>query len=223
LVTDPDILSLAVTTIDLKNIGLAKAVFDLRQDLDMHATLAVNWSTIKNHSLGVQFFSQVRHRALDSIVLGVCKIYEKEKRNELNSIDGLITELCQTQPKSLDDTAVKTFLETYKGPPIGTSSANAIRSTFNEFQSKYSAELRSFRIARDKIIAHTEYDALIKTVPSYDVMERLFYFAADLYALIVSSFVGGSPDDLRKNRPIRTSLVRLLHEIGISNVKTEME
>jgi hypothetical protein len=209
--------------IDLKNIGLAKVVFDLRQDLDIHAMLAVNWNMIKNGSLGVQFFSQVRHRALDSIVLGMCKIYENEKRNEINSIDGILTELCRAQPNSLDDTALRTFLQTYKGPQIGMPSVNAMRSTFDEFQSKYSAELKSFRTARDKVIAHSEYDALITTVPSYDAMERLFSFAADFYALIVSSFIGGSPDDLRKNGPVRTSLERLLHEIGISNVKTDIE
>lgn len=209
--------------IDRKNIDLAKVVFGLRQDLDVHAMLAGNWNMIKERSFGIPFFTQVRYRALDSIVLGVCKIYENEKRNRLNSIDAIVTELCKLKPKSLDDAAMNTFLKTYKRSLNKKSQAKALRSTLDQFRSKYSAELKSFRIARDKVIAHTEYDALIKTVPSYDVMERLFEFAADFYATITSSFVGGSPDDLRKNRPVRTSLRRLLSEIGLSNLKIDIE
>jgi hypothetical protein len=223
LIANLEILPLVGKPIDRKNIDLAKVVFGLRQDLDVHAMLAVNWNMIKKRSLGIQFFTQVRHRALDSIVLGVCKIYEDEKRNRLNSIDAIVTELCQIQPKSLDDAAMKTFLEMYKRSLNKESPAKALRLTVDQFRRMYSAELKSFRTAREEVIAHTEYDALIKTVPSYDVMERLFDFAADFYAMITSSFVGGSPDDLRKNRPVRTSLRRLLGEIGLSNLKIDIE
>lgn len=70
--------------IDLKNINLAKILYALRQDLDIHCLLSVNWSSIEARNAGYLFFSQVRYRAIDPIVLGVCKVYEKEDRYGLN-------------------------------------------------------------------------------------------------------------------------------------------
>jgi hypothetical protein len=223
LVANLEIPALVGKPIDRKNNGRATVVFGLRQDLDVHAMLAVNWNMIKERSFGIPFFTQVRYRVLDSIVLGVCKIYENEKRNRLNSIDAIVKELSQLQPKSLDDTAMKTFLETYKSSLIGKPPTEALRSTVDQFRGMHSAELKSFRTARDKVIAHTEYDVLSQIVPGPEVMERLFEFAADVYAVIASSFVGSSPNNLRKNRPVRTSLRRLLREIGLSNVKIDMD
>ena len=128
LVANLEIPALVGKPIDRKNNGLATVVFGLRQDLDVHAILAGNWNMIKERSFGIPFFTQVRYRALDSIVLGVCKIYENEKRNRLNSIDAIVTELCKIKPKSLDDAAMNTFLKTYKRSLNKKSQAKALRT-----------------------------------------------------------------------------------------------
>src|SRR2546427_26675 len=99
------------TALDRKNIDLSKVVYDLRQDLDIHCLLCANWSKIHEGRYGTQFFTQVRRRVLDSIVLAICKIYEQETRHELNSIDGIIRLLRQINPKPLDPSPIKEFLQ----------------------------------------------------------------------------------------------------------------
>ncbi|MFQ5992979.1 MAG: hypothetical protein ACE5NA_11135 [Nitrospiraceae bacterium] len=209
--------------IDLKNIGLAKILHSLRQDLDIHCLLSVNWSGIEACNAGNLFFSQVRYRAIDSIVLGVCKVYEKEDRYDLNSIDGVIAGLRQTGPTLLNDASIKDFVAEYGGTSPVTCPVCMLESTVDAFREQYGSDLHRFKKARNKVIAHSEYAVVTKTVPSYDVMERLFCFGADFYSVIGRAFLGISPDDLTVNRPVRADLERILHQLGIVDVKTEME
>ena len=61
------------------------------------------------------------------------------------------------------------------------------------------------------------------SVPSYEVMECLCSFGADFYSVISRAFLGSSPDDLTRNRRVKVDLERMLHQMGIVDVKTEME
>jgi len=83
--------------------------------------------------------------------------------------------------------------------------------------------LKRFKTARDKVVAHSEYQAMIKTVPSFDCMEKLFEFGADFYGAVSHSFIGCGPDDLRKRREVKRDFCKLLKAIGVKDIKTEME
>jgi hypothetical protein len=48
--------------------------------------------------------------------------------------------------------------------------------------------IEEIRTARDKVIAHSDYQAMIESVPSFDCMEKLLEFGADFYG-VVSQFV----------------------------------
>jgi hypothetical protein len=61
----------------------------------------------------------------------------------------------------------------------------------------------------------------IDSVPSYDVMENLCFFAADFYTVVSRAFIGSGPDDLRTNRPVQVALVNLLKQLGIADVRTD--
>jgi hypothetical protein len=212
------------TALDRKNTDLSKVVYDLRQDLDIHCLLCANWSKIYEGRRATQFFVQVRRRALDSIVLGICKIYEDQKtRHELNSVDGIIRQLQQINPTPLYPPEIEEFLRYYCEDPVVTTSVEAIDALTAKFRAKHQDHLRQFKNARDKVIAHSEYDVVLRTVPSYDIMEQLFLFAARFYAMITSAFVGGSPDDLTRNRRVKTSLRSLLQQLGLEDVKEDLE
>jgi hypothetical protein len=86
--------------IDHKNIGLAKILFSLRQDLDIHCLIRVNGSQIDHHRPGNWFLGHVTMRALESIVLAICNIYEDENgRYELNSIQGVLNSLSRRRDR----------------------------------------------------------------------------------------------------------------------------
>lgn len=209
------------TAIDLKNIGLAKLVFDLRQDLDLYCLLSANWTEI-NDQFGVAgLFPQIRRRVLGGIILGLCKAYEVEGHMySLNSIDGIMQQLKNDNLEPFDDSALRDFVNASPGK---TLPVDALDVTINSFKTQYRAELEKFKQARDKVIAHSEFLALIDTVPSYDVMEKLFLFVSKFYEAISTAFWGINPDDIPNNRPAYVDLVRLLEILGIENVKTDLQ
>ena len=78
------------------------------------------------------------------------------------------------------------------------------------------------------MVAHSEFGFNPNDLPSYDVMERLFGFGADFYMLVSSAFVSTAsvsvvPCDLNSNRKVKVGLKRVLHELGLTDIKTEME
>jgi hypothetical protein len=68
------------SSIDQKNIELAKTLFCLRQDMDVHCLIAVNVPKIEANGIGTLFFGHVQKRMIESIVLAICKLYEDYMR-----------------------------------------------------------------------------------------------------------------------------------------------
>jgi len=218
--------SLQGTRIDIQNIFLAKLLSDLRQDLDVYRLLSVNWREIEQHRFGKDVFGHFRRRALGAVVTGICKIYEQQGNRykyKLNSIYGIMESLRGGDAKVLNESTLERFVQNYSGLPMRNPARDALQSTIDEFKNKHSAELEKFKEARDKVIAHSEFIGLVEKLPSYDVMETFFFFAADFYEVITEAFVGCEPDFQRSNRPVKVDLGSLLQEIGVVNVKTDFE
>jgi hypothetical protein len=97
-VNSAELEELVGSSIDHKNIELAKTLFPLRHDLDIHCLIGVNAAQLNKHSPGRFFFGHVAMRILESIVLAICKVYENEKRYELNSIQGVLNSLSHRSP-----------------------------------------------------------------------------------------------------------------------------
>lgn len=138
------------SSIDDKNIELAKILFSLRHDLDIHCLIGVNASEINQTRPGKLFLGHVSMRVLESIVLAICKVYEDEKRYELNSIQGVLNSLSHRIPNAnMDEESVRAFVTQYGGPSERTDLLNALQATFDQFKKTYSAELFRFKTARD--------------------------------------------------------------------------
>jgi len=123
----------------------------------------------------------------------------------------------------MSEQSVRDFVQEYGGPSEERDSSKALRSTVDLLKNKYAEDLKRFKTARDKVVAHSEYQAMIKTVPSFDCMEKLFEFGADFYGAVSHSFIGCGPDDLRKRREVKRDFCKLLKAIGVKDIKTEME
>ncbi len=210
------------TPIDEKNIGLAKLLYGLRQDLDIYCLISVNADAINQRGVGT-FFGHLQQLAIVSITLSICKIYEEERGYELNSIRGVFRHLRKEEPTALDATKLKGFIEKYDGPLNVESPISALQLTIDGLRDRYRCELDRFKTFRDKQAAHSEYAINIDTLPSYDAMEKLFFFGADFYDLVSAAFVGVGPCDLRTQRPVKMGLGRLLQELGLEDVKTDIQ
>jgi hypothetical protein len=211
------------TPIDQKNIGLAKLLYELRQDLDIYCLISVNANRINQRGIGKSFFGRLQQLALRSITLNICKIFEEEKGYELNSIGGVLRHLLTEAATILDDTKMRDFIRKYNGPSHFGSPISALQSAIDGFREKIKVELDRFKAFRDKKAAHGEYNIVIETLPSYDVMENLFFFGADFYNLVSAAFVGVAPYDLKTERRVKVGLKRLLEELGLEDIKTNME
>ena len=211
------------TPIDEKNIGLARLLYELRQDLDIYCLISVNADRINQRGVGKSFFGHLQQLALRSITLNICKIFEEEKGYELNSIGGVLRHLLTEAPTTLDDAKMRDFIRKYNGPSDFGNPICTLQSTIDGFREKFKIELDRFKAFRDKKAAHSEYGIVIETLPSYDVMENLFCFGADFYNLVSAAFVGIVPSDLKTERRVKVGLKRLLEELGLGAIKTNME
>jgi len=209
--------------IDQKNIGLAKLLYELRQDLDIYCLISVNADEINKIGVGKSFFGRLKQLVLMSISLNICKIFEKEKGYELNSIRGVIRYLATDTLEISNDNRLIKFIQKYEGPSSFTDSTSALQLTIDGFEKKYNSEFEQFKSFRDKKAAHSEYDVCFDRLPSYECMESLFSFGAEFYNLISAAFIGIGPCDLMTGRKVKIGLKKLLEKLGLGTVKTNME
>ena len=210
------------TPIDHKNIGLVKLLYELRQDIDIYCLISINDDGINQRGVGKSFIFRLRQLVIKSIALSICNIYEYKNKYELYSIHGVLINLPNEVRTTLDDNKLKAFIQKYNGLLTSDNSISAIESTIKGFRKRYKDELNRFKAFRDKKVAHSEFGFTGDSLPSYDMMEKLFYFGADFYELVSASFVGVDPHDLRGQGPVKTSLKRLFQELGIKDIKTDM-
>jgi len=211
------------TPIDRKNIGLLKLLYGLRQELDIYCLISVNATAINQPCAGKNFWGHIQQLALESIVLKVCKIYEEEKTYPFNSIGGVLRHILKVSPQALDNLKIEEFIRKYSGPTGTAGYTSRLETTVNQFREKYCHELDQLKQCRDKKAAHSEHGITIDSLPPYNVMESLFYFGADFYALVAAAFIGVGPMDLTTSRPVKSSLISLFNDLGFENIVTDMQ
>jgi len=193
-------------------------------DTDAGLTIASNIISVNADKLpsGKTFFGFIQNSALASICIDICKIYEQEKGYELNSINGVINSLQSAQAKTLDENELSRFLRKYETSISSDCHICALKFATRTFYKKHSRDLARFKQHRNKQAAHSEYGIAPKDLPSYDVMEKLFIFGADLHNLVSSVFVGAGVVDLNES-PTKRSFLLLLQKLGLENIETDMD
>lgn len=216
-------------TVDNKNIGLFDNLWRLRQALDVHCLISVNWNAIRKQGVGRDFFFFLELLCVHSIVLHTCKVFEEERHAEqgeveyeLNSIDGVLRAIDKERAAVLDSARIRDFVRKY-GSDSGKDGLAALRSVIAKFRNEHSKALRSFRTLRNKWVAHSEFRFSAEGAPSYDVMERLFDFGLDFYMLVSRAFISVGPCNLNADRRVKASLMRVFEALGIEEIATEME
>ena len=214
---------------DNKNICLAKDnLWELRQALDVYCLVAANADSIGKKGAGKSFFYFLRISYVHLIAIDICKIFEDEckqgkVRYELNSIDGVLKSLADSQPSVPNPAKVNSFVRKYSNGRGEDGTISVISLTVDDFKTKYQKELERFKTFRDKRGAHSEFGFNPRDLPSYDIMERLFNFGLDFYMLVSEAFISVGPCDLNSDRKVKRGFMKVLLEHGLENVKTEME
>ncbi|MGD8501369.1 MAG: hypothetical protein PVJ86_12025 [Phycisphaerales bacterium] len=213
--------------IDNKNIGLAKNLWRLRQALDVHCLISANWDAIKKMGWK-NFFGFLEMSYQHLIVLYICKVFEKETdkqgkvKYDLDSIEGVLRAIDNEKAAVLHSTSIRDFAQEYGGDSDKDGLAS-VSSVVEKFRKEHNEALSRFRTLRDKWVAHGESEFNPKDAPSYDIMERLFNFGLDFYVLVSEAFISVGPADLNRDRKVKMSLKRMLRELGLEEIKTEME
>jgi len=215
--------------IDNKNIGLVKNLWELRQALDVDCLTSTNADFINQRGAGKVFFGFVQSLCLRFITLEICKIFEDEKKGkrgevkyELNSIDGVLKAIEDDNLSIPDSLRVRGFLEKYGHERSKEGLLSELSSVVAEFKKNHQKELKEFQTVRDKWIAHSEYEFSWENLPSYAVMEQLFDFGWGFYSAI-SETIGVGPCNLDSSRQVKGSMTKILRDLGLENVETEMK
>ncbi|MBN2138838.1 MAG: hypothetical protein JW720_13600 [Sedimentisphaerales bacterium] len=217
--------------IDNRNTGLVKNLAMLRNTLDVYCLISANSNAINKSNVSTNFFTFIEMSCHRLIILYICKVFEKENVNqgkvryELDSIEGLLRHIRNENKNVLDKfgkAAVADFLQKY-GDGSGENGVEAISSAVENFKRKHSRALNKFKTVRDKWLAHCESGFNPKYAPSYDIMEKLFNFGLDFYMLVSKAFLSVGQADLNKNRKVKMGFKRMLEELGLKEIRTEIE
>lgn len=201
---------------DDKNIGLAKMIFWLRQNLELYELISVNVVNLRKVGASEALFGHLQKLAMEAIAVTICKIYEVEKRNELNSIVGVINALpernqyTQAQLRSVERFAEKQGMRKECEHP-----KEYLSQLFSEFTVAHAEGFSSLRRFRDKFASHSEHNFELGTLPSFEEFEALYTFADGFYRLISEEFLDVGPALFELY--VRTGFIKLLKAIGIKN------
>lgn len=201
---------------DDKNIGLAKMIFWLRQNLELYELITANVENLKAVGASEALFSHIQRLAMESIAVTICKVYEEEKRNELNSIIGVINALPEgisyTQAKRH---SVERFAEKHGMRKECEYPREYLAQLLSEFTVAHAESFSSLRRFRDKFASHSEHKFELGALPSLEEFEALYAFADGFYRLISEEFLEVGPALFPLY--VRTGFIRLLQAIGIKN------
>ena len=194
--------------LDMKNVGLMHTLADLRTNLDIYEILMANIEEIRAIGSGKSFFNFIRQQSIQHIALGLRKVFENEKRHPLTSLDGVI--------KSMLDNSHK-----YQVPTEKIEKIQHTKTELSKICKRLGSELNSLKIYRDKVIAHSEFEPDVESLPSFDAMTELYNFAYGVYALLSKEVVHVHPLPLGMDPKPKIALISVLSKFGVSEVKQE--
>ena len=217
------------THLDRKNIGLAKLIYRLRQDLDVYRIIGLNAAAAKR--LGGQqvsggFFGYVQGAALESAALTARKIYDWEdprKQYKLNSISGVMARIDKHRFSPEQAKAVERFCVKFGKTVVEKRPATYLRKTSVAFQKKHTVSLERLRRFRNQHVAHSEFMIFRKgakpdkALPSLEEFEELFDFAVDFYKLVSDGLLNVGPTGFAPYAG--TGLVRTLKNLGLPDAQ----
>jgi predicted DNA-binding mobile mystery protein A len=201
--------------VDSKNIGLAKQLYWLRQNLSLYELVSVNAGKIRDAGASDALFGHIQSLALQAIAVTLCKIYEREDTSGLNSIDGVINALLNSGYTDVQRTAAERFARMHGMPRACENPKEFLRGLLGAFLLGHADTFGALKRFRDKFVVHSEYGFEPEALPSFDDFEALYQFAYDFYFLVSDAFLGIGPALMSMH--VSSGFRRLLTQIGVKN------
>jgi len=215
--------------LDEKLIALEKTLFEIKTNLDLYKIISINAIDINGIGRGKLFFGHVQRMSLDSYILGICKVFEEEKKkHEINSLPSILKTAKYCKPQN--EQPLTDFINEHRDllgqrkKDCGNPSIADIEKIYKEFYQKYLIKDDRLKKVRDKIIAHSEYMEDVtrpKDVQSYDLMEKFLFFAIDIQSAINRAYLGVHSHPIKNDERVFSSTRAVLEKFGVSNVKTK--
>lgn len=210
-------------TLDNKYSEFTGILFEIKGILGIHKIASLNAEQINNKDYG-SFFWIVNAIAIQSYVINITKIFEKQKtRYELNSIFGVLDYIRDNKISPLSPSVVQNYLQkTNVSATPENNYPERLQEVIDNFCKDKSDSLKRLQHARDKIFAHTEsIEKPIKYLPSYDEMEQLFNFCFEFIRVISSAYLQVGCHRIDNDNRFDKSMCKLLKDAGIEKVVTE--
>ena len=212
--------------LDEKNFDLFRVVFNLKRSLDVHRLISVNAAAINTAGAGKSFFAYTQSLAIESCVVNICKLVEKEKGSyQLNSIPGIIRYLKAEEIPYRNTDPISIYIQKNGLGYVKGNEIVALESIFENFYSEHVTELERLKAFRDKRIAHAE-DISVENktaLSSYAVMEQFLHFGFDFYSMIQETYIGSGPVILEAEGRVLNGLIHLLKAHGVKDIKTDFK
>lgn len=203
------------TDADEKNIGLAKLIYRLRQDLDLYRIIGLNQKELTEKGVSVALWGHLQMMAHESIAVTICKIFEKEDRYPRNSMPGIIEELCGKTSHDGRTVLLQKFAEKYGVNADILEEAQLLAAVVADFRQKHTVALARLKYFRDKIGAHSEHGIVVDALPSLDECEQSFEFAVDFYRVVSAVYIDVIPAFIGSH--VGDGLVRVMEALGIES------
>lgn len=206
---------------DNKNIALAKRVLQLRNDIDLHRLIGLNFEALKKSNINNSLLGHIQNLAHGSIAVCVCRIFEDSKRNELDSIPAVIESLPALKLTREQQNKLTEFGTRYGNSSKLTDPKSYLKGTLGLFMGIHSVPFERMKKYRDKIGAHSESKAKITSLPSHDEFEAFFSFSRDFYAVVSHVIINVGP--AKFNRQVGKGFFKLMQSMGIDEPVFDFE
>jgi len=202
--------------LDESNIELSKTLFAIRSALTVYGVVGLNASKIE---VGNRFFGFVQGQQVDLIAVGFSKIFEKERKYRLNSIQSILQFVEKNNINPTNSRAVSDYLARWNVEKR-KSWALDLRVLLDNQYKKHKKNILRIKEVRDTQIAHSQAGTPKKDLPSIAVFEELLKIACEFHDFVNSAFLNTSSRPILTDTQVQISLVKLFREIGLSDVIT---
>ena len=184
------------TVLDLRTDELGKAVYDLRQHIDIQRIIGLNVDAMKRAGASESLWGYFQQQAKISIAIVTSAIYEKRSKDfVLSSLPAIILDLDDAGFPSSDNQAFEKLVKVHGGK-LKKTAKETVRAAYGAICSRHRASLKQLADIRNKRACHLELGWKTDWMPSCDEMEKLWDFANDIYRLLHLEYndVGASLD-----------------------------
>ena len=199
--------------LDRANLELSEEITLIYRNLAVYQIIGRNWQAIKAIPTVTSFFATIQNQSLETMVLGLSKVFERSDNFQLCSIAGVYQ--LATQVEMVDKGAAHAFVETY-GVHVSAEWTHDVEQVFSRQRPWVKQGLRGIRTLRNTRLAHLQQDAPeVMDLPNIAEVEALLTYASNFHVFITSAFCGVVPRLSLDDPELKSSLLSVLRCVGV--------